>query len=333
MLSELTSLSGVSGDTEEVRRYIINRLKCPYEVDSKGNIIAFKKGKSSSKRLMAAAHMDEVGLIVSKITAEGFLEFKCVGGIDERVLVSKPVKINKDVSGVIGLKAVHLQSEEERNSPPRLSDLVIDIGAKDAKEAEKYVRIGDTAAFIGEYKEMGENRFTAKALDDRVGCECLLRLLEKDYEYDFYGVFSDCEEIGGIGAKCAAEKIAPDAALVLEGTTCSDTEGTSEKDFVTRLGGGACIPVMDRSMIADRSMTSLLRRCADENGIKWQYKKTTAGGTDGGVIHLAAGGIKCAVLALPVRYIHSPCSIADKRDLSAYYLLAEKFTERAGEIL
>lgn len=333
MLSELTSLHGVSGDTASVREYLINHISLPYEVDAKGNLTVYKKGKSSSKKLMAAAHMDEVGLMVTSVTPEGYLKFCSVGGIDARVLISKRVRFKNGLYGVIAQKAIHLQSKAERDEIPDEKNLVIDIGAKDKKDAEAHVKIGDTAAFLNEFRNLGGNRFTAKALDDRVGCACLLRLLSTDFDYDFYAVFTDLEEIGGLGALAAAEKIKPDAALILEGTTCSDVPGVNEKDFVTHLGDGACIPIRDRSMIGNASMIRLLEDCAEKNSIPYQYKKTTAGGTDGGAVHKAAGGIKCAVLALPVRYIHSSASVADYSDLEAFYLLAEKFTERAGEIL
>lgn len=331
MLSELCRIHGVSGDIEPVRSYIASRLKAPCFSDAKGNLIVHKEGKG--RRVMVCAHMDEVGFIVTGVTEEGDLRFASVGGIDERVMLSKAVRFKNGVTGVIGCKPIHLQSEKEKNASPKESDLVIDIGAEDKSEAEAKVKIGDTAAFFSEYKDMGPHRFTAKAIDDRVGCECLLRLCEKQFDLDFYGVFSDCEEIGGLGALAAAETIRPDFALVLEGTTCSDIPGTAETDTVTHLGGGAVIALRDRSMTADRGMTALLEKTAREENIPWQYKRTTAGGTDGGKIHIAAGGIPTAVLAVPVRYLHSPYSVADKRDCEALYNLAEKFLERAGEAL
>ncbi len=332
-LSKLCALHGVSGDTDSVRAYIAERVALPHTVDAKGNLIFYKKGRSSSKKLMVTAHMDEVGLMVTGFTPEGYLKFASVGGIDARVMVSKTVAFKNGLYGVIGQKAVHLQSASEREADPKEDKLVIDIGALSMADAMAHVRIGDTAAFMCPFTPLGETRFAAKALDDRVGLACLMQLLTRDYDFDFYGVFTDLEEIGGLGAKAAAERIRPDASLVLEGTTCSDNPSVSEKDFVTRCGGGVCLPVRDRSMVGDRALVSSLIRCAEKNNIPWQYKKTTAGGTDGGAIHTSAGGIKTAVMAVPVRYIHSACSVADMRDLEAFFLLAEKFTERAGEIL
>lgn len=333
MISELIALHGVSGDTECVRDYIIKHLSCSYRVDAKGNVIAFKKGKKHDKCFMAAAHMDEVGLIVKKACSDGGLAFASVGGIDPRVMISKVVSFKNGVRGVIGFKAVHLQSEAERKADVREEELFIDIGAESKEEALSLVKIGDTAVFCGDYEALGENRFTGKAIDDRIGCECLLRLLEKDYEYDFYGVFTDCEEIGGMGAAAAAEEIRPSVALVLEGTTCSDVPGVPEYDTVTHLGGGAVIAVRDRSMTGSVEVTGLLQKAAEEGKIPFQYKRTTAGGTDGGVIHTAAGGIRSGVLAVPVRYIHSAYSVADVNDAEAFFALAEKFCQRVGVIL
>ncbi len=335
MISELIALHGPSGDTECVREYIIKHLSCPYRVDAKGNVIAFKAGKRHDKCLMAAAHMDEVGLIVKKVYPDGGLAFASVGGIDPRVMVSKTVSFKNGISGVIGFKAVHLQTAAERKADVREEELFIDIGADSHDEALSLVKIGDTAVFKGDYEPLGPHRFTGKAIDDRIGCECLLRLLEseKEYEYDFYGVFTDCEEIGGVGAAAAAEAIRPNAALVLEGTTCSDVPEVPEFDTVTHLGGGTVIAVRDRSMIGSAELRELLEKTAEAEKIPFQYKRTTAGGTDGGVIHVAAGGIRCAVLAVPVRYLHSAYSIADMRDAEAFFALAEKFCQRVGEIL
>lgn len=328
MLSELTRLHGVSGDIGDVRSYIEKKLPGECTTDRRGNLIFHKEGKG--RRVMVAAHMDEVGFIVTGVTDRGELKFASVGGIDPRVMVSKPVRFKSGASGVIGYKPIHLQNEDERSGEPSEAELLIDIGASSRYEALLKVDIGDTACFVGDYLEMGEHRFTAKAIDDRVGCECLIRLCEKSFDCDFYAVFTDCEEIGGLGAKAAAEEIRPDIALVLEGTTCSDIPGTQEWETVTHLGGGAVIPVRDRSMTADKGLTELLKKVAEEEKIPWQYKRTTAGGTDGGVIHTSSGGIKTAVLAVPVRYIHSAYSVADKRDVSAMCRLAEKFLERVG---
>lgn len=336
MLKKLSEISGVSGFCSPIRNFLLENIKSgEVTLDNLGNIIVYKKGTSLDKKVMFCAHMDEVGFMVTKITDGGFIKFTSCGGIDERVIISKRVLIGDGkIPGVIGYKAVHLQKKDERGKRVDEKNLSIDIGAKDKEEAEKLVSVGDYITFDTEFSYFGDGFMKGKALDDRAGCSVLLELLKKDYPYDFYGVFSTCEEIGGIGARAAAKKIKPDMALVLEGTTCSDVYGCKEKDFVTKLGDGVAIPVRDRSMIANRKMVDFLIKCANDNNIKWQYKHTTAGGTDGGAIHLSEGGIPTAILALPCRYIHSPVSVASEEDYDAFLKLAQIFADNVkGELI
>ena len=335
MLKTLCETDGISGFCSPIRKVILENIKSgEVTVDALGNIIVYKKGKSSDKKVMFCAHMDEVGFMVTGITDKGYIKFTSCGGIDTRVIVSKRVRIGDNkIPGVIGYKAVHLQGGDERKKAAEEKSLSVDIGAKDKEEAEKLVSIGDYIAFDTDFSYFGDDFMKGKALDDRVGCACLLKLLENDYPYDFYGVFSTCEEIGGIGARAASAKIRPDMALVLEGTTASDVYGCDEKDFVTKLGNGACIPIRDRSMIANRKMVEFLRKCADDENIKWQHKYAATGGTDGGSIHITGEGIPTAIVALPCRYIHSPVGVASVSDYDAMVRLADAFAKRALEIL
>lgn len=335
MLKLLTETDGVSGFCSPIRKVILDNISAgEVTVDALGNIIVYKKGKSQGKKVMYCAHMDEVGFMVTGITDKGYIKFTSCGGIDPRVIVSKRVRIGENkIPGVIATKAVHLQNADERKKAAEEKGLSVDIGASDKEEAEKLVAIGDYIAFDTDFSYFGDDSMKGKALDDRVGCACLLKMLEKDYPYDFYGVFSTCEEIGGIGARAAASKIRPDMALVLEGTTASDVYGCEERDFVTKLGNGVCIPVRDRSMIANRKMVEFLKKCAFEANVKWQYKYAATGGTDGGAIHITGEGIPTAILALPCRYIHSPVSVASVSDYEAMVKLSVTFAERAMEIL
>lgn len=335
MLKLLTETAGVSGFCSPIRKVILDNIKSgEVTVDALGNIIVYIKGRNSDKKVMFCAHMDEVGFMVTGITDKGYLKFTSCGGIDTRVIVSKRVRIGeKKIPGVIAYKAVHLQSGDEKGKAVDEEKLSIDIGAKDKEEAEKLVSIGDYITFDTEFSYFGDDFMKGKALDDRVGCACLLELCKKEWDYDFYGVFSVCEEVGGIGARAAAARIKPDMALVLEGTTASDVYGCEEKDYVTHLGGGVCIPVRDRSMIANRKMVEFLKKCANDENIKWQYKNAATGGTDGGSIHITGEGIPTAIIALPCRYIHSPVSIASVSDYETMLRLADAFSKRALEIL
>ncbi len=329
-LKELTNLPGVSGDEGKVRSYIFEKVKDACDeiyTDSIGNLICLNRGRGQTgKKVMVCAHMDEVGFIASRITDDGFIKFKCVGGIDARVLVSKKVRIgDKQISGVIGAKAIHLQKKSEREKVPEIEDLYIDIGAKNKEEAERHVSVGDYCVFDSEYTEFGDGLIKAKALDDRVGCSCLISLAEERFDFDLYLVFTVQEEVGLRGAKVAAERIRPDMAIVLEGTTCSDVFGTEEKDYSTVLGGGAALSLLDRSTYYDRDLTNALYDTAKKNHIAVQFKQTASGGNDAGAIHTAAGGVKTAAISVPARYIHSPSSVIKKSDLMAVKTLIHTF--------
>ena len=326
-LKKLTMLDGVSGDEKPVRDFIIELIKDradSWHVDNIGNLIAFRKGTGLGKKVMLAAHMDEVGLLITGINDNGLLKFKAVGGIETRVLVGKRVRIGKDrVPGVIGYKPIHLQDDSERKSTVKKSGLTIDIGAKDREQAEASVSVGDTAAFDYDPVEFGDQKLMAKALDNRVGCALLAELLKDRYPFDVYGCFTVQEEIGLKGAKAASYAVEPDAAIILEGTTCYDLTGTDEHMMSTRLGDGPALTVMDRSVISDRGLFRFITHTAERLGIPWQVKRTISGGTDAGRIQVSGRGVKVCTISVPCRYIHTPVSIMDKRDFFNVLKLAE----------
>ena len=182
LLNRLCALDGVSGNEDRVRSFIRDEA-APYadsiRTDDIGNLIVFKKGaKSTGSRLMIAAHMDEVGIIVTRITDEGFLKFQFVGGVDRRVAIGKPVVIGPNrVHGVIGLKAIHMVSRDEMKKAPKTDKLYIDIGAKSKEEVLDLVKPGDYGAFVCAPEPFGDGLFKAKAIDDRIGCAIMLQLL------------------------------------------------------------------------------------------------------------------------------------------------------------
>lgn len=331
-LKELTCLPGVSGDEKAVRDFILEKIngKCDEILtDSLGNLMCLKRGTGKSqKKVMVCAHMDEVGLICSRITDDGFIKFKCVGGIDTDVLVSKKVYIgDKKITGIIGAKAIHLQESSEREQALKVSELYIDIGATNREEAEKYVAIGDYCVFNSDFVEFGDGFIKAKALDDRLGCACLMSLADGEFEFDFdlYLVFTVQEEVGLRGARVAAERIRPDVAIILEGTTCSDVFGTVEKDYSTVAGRGAALSILDRSTYYDKELTNALYNIAAKYSVPVQFKQTASGGNDAGAIHISAGGVKTAAISVPARYIHSPSSVIQKRDYEAMKTLIHIF--------
>lgn len=321
-LSALTKLNGVSGNEGSVRKYIYDVIKTKCDnitIDSMGNMVAYKAGKKkNAKKMMLAAHMDEVGFIVSKITDDGFLKFKMVGGIDSRVLPSKFVTVGeKNQIGVIGSKAIHLMTMAERTNIIKTKDLYIDIGAKNKKAAEKNVSVGDYVSFKSDYVEFGESLIKAKALDDRAGCSILMNILDERYDFDLYACFTVQEEVGLRGARICAYSVKPDVSIVLETTACSDTTGVETYNYSTVIGEGPAVSLIDRRTYYDREFADYIYNLAKSNNISVQYKKASFGGNDAGEIHVSNSGVKTATISIPVRYIHTPSSVISKNDYEA----------------
>lgn len=317
MLKELCLLNGTSGDERAVREYIIEKIrgKCDYKVDALGSVVAFKKGKKTpDKKVMLCAHMDEVGFIITHITDEGYLKFSPVGGIDAEAVLTRRLSINGK-TGVVGAKAVHLMSSDEKESVPKFSDFLLDIGAENKAEAEKYVQPGDYAYFVSDYCEFGDGFVKAKALDDRIGCMLLIELIHSDLEYDTYFCFNVQEEVGLRGAACTSYSVKPDIAVVLESTTAADIEGVSGAERCCVLGNGPVISYMDGRTVYDRELYQKAVRLAENNGIKAQTKTKIAGGNDAGAVQTSAGGCRVAAVSLPCRYIHTGASVVKKSDI------------------
>ena len=326
-LKELTELSGVSGCEYEVRNYIkqrLNEIGCEFYIDKLGNVIAHNKGKKN-KTIMVAAHMDEVGLIVNHIDSDGFIKFKAVGGIDQRVLNSKIVLVGeKKIPGVIGSKAVHLMSEEEKGTSVPIDKLYIDIGSSSKSETEKLVQIGDYIIFKSDYVEFGDNLIKAKALDDRAGVSIILELLSMKLDADFYGVFTVMEEVGLRGAETAAYQLEPDLGIVLEGTVCADMPEVNDQDKSTLIGKGAALSLMDGTTVYDIDLVRDIAKIAEEKNIMYQFRKSSSGGNDAGVIHKTKKGSKVVAISVPCRYIHSPVNVASKSDIENVFKLAKE---------
>lgn len=321
LVKKLCLLDATSGDEGAVRNAIIEEIKdfCEYKIDNLGNIIAFKKGKNTpSRKIMLDAHMDEVGLIITSVTADGFLKFSTVGGIDTGVLISRRVEINGNISGVIGLKPVHLCHGDEGKKLPKADDLYIDIGAKCKEEALSLVSLGDTAVMCQDFVKTGD-KILSKALDDRIGCAILISLIKEESEYDFYASFSVQEEVGLRGAKVSTFAVNPDFAIILEGTTAADIADVAEEKQVCNLGLGAAVSFMDRSTLYDRELYNL----ALSSGIPCQAKRFVSGGNNAGAVHLSREGVRTVAISVPCRYIHSASSVADIKDIDSAYKLAK----------
>ena len=324
LLKSLCELDGPSGNEQAVRAFIMEQIKdfCDAKIDPMGNIIAFKKGEKSPKyKVMLDAHMDEVGVIVNSITAEGFLKFQTVGGIKTESLLCKRVRFGNTV-GVIGAKPIHQSSAEERKNMPSLDSLYIDIGANDKEDAEKYISLGDIGTFASEWADLSEDIFRSKAIDDRVGCAVLIELLKHPAEYDFYATFTVGEELGLRGAKTATYSVDPDFAIALECTTAADIPKNGGNK-VTEVAKGVAVSFMDGATLYDRALYNFTLERAKQNNVPVQIKTAATGGNNAGAIHLTKGGVRTVTLSLPGRYIHSSATVGSKTDLFAQFNLAK----------
>lgn len=337
LLGTLCELPGVSGDEGRVRAYIRSQA-APYaqsiRTDALGNLIVFKKGaRSDGPKLMLCAHMDEVGVIVTHVTEEGYLKFDFVGGVDRRVVIGKQVRLGEEnIPGIIGLKAIHLVSREERKKAPKREALYLDIGAKNKEEALKLVQPGTYGCFVGPAAPFGNGLWKAKAIDDRLGCAIMLKLIQQELPMDVTFVFTAQEEVGTRGAFGAAFSVTPDIALVLETTTAADLPGIEDHRKVCSPGRGPVISYMDGATIYDRKLFEQLRRLAEEHHIPWQTKEYIAGGNDARTIQRSRAGVRVAALSAAVRYLHAPSSVGSIADFEGMYQLTRLFIEElAGQ--
>ena len=318
LLKKLTNEFAPSGREDNLAAFITKEIT-PYVediyTDALGNLIAHKKG--NGKKIMVAAHMDEIGIVVTHIDDNGFLRFSAIGGVYNKDLFARRIKFSNGIIGVIG--------SEEENKDRKILKMYIDIGAASKEEAQKLINIGDMAVFSGDFCE-SENAVISKALDNRAGCYVLIKAFESLKSYnDIYLVFSTQEEVGLRGAKTSAYTIAPDYAIAVDVTDTGDTpEGIK---MVTKLGDGACIKVMDRSVLCDSYIRSLLIELAKKNNIDYQLEVMTDGGTDAGAISLSGSGVKTGGISIPTRYIHSPSEMAFKKDILSCVTLLKAFLE------
>lgn len=320
LLKKLCSTDSPSGREDKIREVIrseAERLGYAVKEDALGSLIVRKPG--DGKKIMLDAHMDEIGVIASYADENGFIRFGAVGGLYTRELVRRRVRFQNGTIGVIG------SEEEEFNKKPQLGKLYIDIGANDRESAEKLVKTGDMAVFDGEFYLNGDT-VISKALDNRAGCCILLRVMEmiagKYTENDLYFVFSTQEEVGLRGAKTAAFSIMPDYAIAVDVTDTGDTPECPP--MAVKLGDGAAVKIMDRSVMCDTQVIDLLTGIAEKKGIKYQREIMTDGGTDTGAIALTGAGVKAGAVSLPVRYIHSPSELAKLSDVEECIKLIEE---------
>jgi putative aminopeptidase FrvX len=291
-------------------------------VDRIGNLVT-KKG-SGKPKVMLTAHMDEVGFMVKSITKNGFLKFAMIGGFDERILPSQQVIVytkTRSIVGLIGSKPPHLLKEEEKKKVVEHLDMYIDIGAKNAEEAEALgVKVGDPVIFDRKLSFLGNGNVVAgKALDDRAGCLALIEIMKRVHsDFTVYGVFTTQEEVGLKGARTSAYEVEPDVGIGLDVTTAVDTPDVKSEDTGIGIGSGPVINIVEasgRGLITSNRVFKWLTKAAEDAGIPYQIEVGEKGMSDAAVIYISKIGVPSGAISIPARYIHGPSAVIDLRDV------------------
>lgn len=314
LIKKLSEVAGPSGFEDRIREEISKEIKNDVDsltTDNMGNLIAFRKGKSNTK-LMIAAHMDEIGFIVTGIDDNGFLKFTTLGGFDPKTLTAQRVIVHgkKDVVGVMGAKPIHVMTPEEREKKVIVKDFFIDLGLE-KEEVEKIVEIGTPISRERDCIEMG-NCVNGKSLDNRISVYILIEVIKslkkKELPFDTYFTFTVQEEVGLRGAQVAALHIQPNVALALDTTIAYDE--------YTKLGAGPGIKIMDSSVICNTKVVSFMKSVAEKNKIPYQSEIMQGGGTDTSVLQkMVAGGAMAGAVSIPTRYLHQVIESVHKDDI------------------
>lgn len=313
LLTRLCNALSVSGDEQEIRAIVTEELRDfadVTKVDAMGNVLVRREGTSKDRvRVMIAAHMDEVGFMIVKDEGDGVFEFRVIGGVDPRQLVGKPVIIGRDhIPGVIGAKAIHLTTPEERKQVLKVDQLRIDVGPG----GDSKVKLGDRATFATKLAVLGPS-IRSKALDDRLGVFNLIQLVKHAPEnVDLLAAFTVQEELGLRGAKTAAYAFDPEIGIAMDSTPANDLphyDGLPNTSHNTKLGNGPAIYIMDRGTIGDQRLVKWLVDSAEAEKIPWQFRQPGMGGTDAGEIHKTRAGVPSVSVSVPQRYLHSAAGL------------------------
>ena len=337
LLKELSEVCGVPGREERVRQIIIREianLTDSWSVDSLGNLVALKKGKSSEKRVLVAAHTDEIGFMVKQIDDNGFVFFQPLGGFDPKTLVAQRViaQGKRDVIGVIACKPIHLMSPKDREKPLDIADLYIDFGMK-GEQVREFLAIGDPISRERDCIELG-NCVCGKSLDNRVSVFVLIEALRamQTPAFDFYAAFTVQEEVGLRGAQVVAHTIDPHFSFGLDTTIAFDTPESSFSNKVTELGKGVAIKLMDSGTITDYRMVRYLKEVAGRHQILWQPEILPAGGTDTAALQrYGKHGSIAGCISIPTRHIHTVVETIHKTDLEASIQLLVRSAEELDQ--
>jgi putative aminopeptidase FrvX len=344
LLAQLTQIPSVPGREDRVRDFIQKHITAAklfdeISVDAMGSLIGVrrprpKKGKAPEKplKVMLAAHMDQIGFLVCHISDEGYLRVNPVGGFDNRNLFARKVKVctrSGDLPGIMnpGGRPIHIANEDEKRKIPDITEFFIDLGLP-GKVVKEKVRLGDMVVLDGPFSEVGDY-VSSQCLDNRVGCWAQIRAIEKlkNHNCEIHAVWTVQEEVGLRGAGPAAYSVAPDIGLSCDTTLCCKTPGVPDEQRITLPGEGVCLKMMDSSTIPDIKLTEEIEEIAAKKGIKCQRGVLPRGGQDGAMIQRSRSGVRTAVFACPIKYIHTVTEMAHKADLESYPALLTAYLE------
>ncbi|MCA9087722.1 MAG: hypothetical protein KDA90_03700 [Planctomycetaceae bacterium] len=343
LLETLTQTPSVPGREARIRAVIEayvtkHKLVDELRTDAMGSLIGIRKPRPKGKaknpplKVMLAAHMDQIGFLVSYISAEGFVRVNPVGGFDTRNLFARRVRVctaSGDLPAVMNPagRPIHIASADEKSKVPEITDFFLDLGLSGDEVKEK-VKIGDMVVLDGPFSEVG-NYVVSQCLDNRVGCWAVIRTLEmlKHHNCEIHAAWTVQEEVGLRGAIPASFSIEPDIGISCDTTLCCKTPGVPDEQRVTVPGDGVCLKVMDSSTIADIGLLEDLEAVAAKKGIKCQRGVLPRGGQDGAAIQRSRGGVRTAVFACPVKYIHTITEMSHKTDLESYPALLSAYLE------
>ena len=337
LLRRLTEAHGVPGQEDAIREIVRAELKdlCEIRTDRMGNLHCVKKGKGDNpKKLMIAAHMDEIGFIVKHIDDKGFARIQPLGGWDPRQMFSQRVKVHTKGGMLNGLlsystKPKHLLTEAEASKKPEIDNFFIDMGLT-GEEAKEKVRLGDMVTMDRKFQEMGP-LMTCKCMDDRVAVYVMIEALRaaKSNDVEVHAVATVQEEIGLRGATASGSAIVPDIVVAVDITLANDIPGMPDQDKITCLGGGAAIKFMDSSLLCHPKVVDHFRTLAEKNKIKHQLEILPMGGTDAGGVQRLHGGIPAFTLSIPTRYVHTVNETVHRDDVQACVDVLARYIEDA----
>lgn len=340
LLKSLCELPGAPGREEPIRAFVKEKLEplCDeLSVDAIGNLIGIKRATarggnaSAPPRLMISSHLDEISFMVTHIDDQGYLRFTTLGGFDAKTLTSQRVIVHgrEDLIGVLGTKPIHIMTDDEKKVAPKLSDYFVDVGLS-ADEVRSVVSIGDVITRQRDVVEIG-HCVTGKSFDNRMGVFVMLEALARveNHGVDIYAVASTQEEIGIRGAAVATRNIDPDLGIALDTTVANDVPEAKSHEYITELGKGVAIKIMDSSVVCNPKVVDFLKQVAEEENIEYQTEILTRGGTDTAAIQRSGKGAAVGCVSIPTRYVHSVIETCHKDDVEAAIRLLTAFIERA----